>query len=104
MSRTKHHTVPPAYRWGIASRVLAACCGGYGVAAVSSSVLALALPHLSALTRADAVLVATLLSFVIYTVAALWVFRARTALRAWIGLGVVCAFCAGALVLLQQLP
>ena len=78
--------VQTGYRWAVASRVLAACLGGYVVAAVVSVALALVLPHVSAASRADGVLIATLLSFAVYTVVALWVFCARSAVRAWAGL------------------
>ncbi len=79
-------TVTPGYRWSVASRVLAACLGGYVVAALLSSALALVLPHVSSASRADGVLVATMLSFAVYTMVALWVFCARSAVRAWAGL------------------
>ena len=86
MMARKQRTVSGAYRLGILSRVLAASLGGYALAALLSSVLALALPHVAGVSRANSVLTASLLSFVIYTVIALWVFCARTALRAWLGM------------------
>lgn len=72
------------YRLGVASRAIAAIIGGYALAAASTAVLSLVLP----LPRVDAVMTATLLSFTIYTCAAIWVFAARDALRAWLGIGV----------------
>jgi uncharacterized membrane protein len=39
------------------------------------------------MARADAVMTATMLSFAIYACAVIWVFAARDAWRAWIGLG-----------------
>jgi hypothetical protein len=36
--------------------------------------------------RADAVMASTLFSFTVYTCAVLWVFAARSAARAWLGL------------------
>jgi hypothetical protein len=75
------------YRLGVLSRVVAACVGGYAVTALVASALALLLPRMSSASRADAVLIAGLLSFAIYTVVALWVFRARSAWHAWRGLG-----------------
>jgi len=75
------------YRLGVASRALAAIGGGYAVAALATAVLAILLP----MTRADAVLAATMLSFAIYACAAIWVFAARTALRAWAGLAMPAA-------------
>lgn len=72
------------YRLGVASRAIAAIVGGYALAAASTAVLSLVLP----LPRVDAVMTATLLSFTVYTCAAIWVFAARDALRAWLGIGV----------------
>ncbi|RBA23552.1 DUF3649 domain-containing protein [Herminiimonas fonticola] len=72
------------YRLGVASRAIAAILGGYALAAASTAVLSLVLP----LPRVDAVMTATLLSFTVYTCAAIWVFAARDALRAWLGIGV----------------
>jgi len=72
------------YRLGVASRAIAAILGGYALAAASTAVLSLVLP----LPRVDAVMTATLLSFTVYVFAAIWVFAARDALRAWLGIGV----------------
>lgn len=87
MSKPAKGKMGAAWRWSIASRVLAAALGGYALAALLSSALALLLPRVSNASRADAVLIASLLSFAVYTVAALWVFHARSASRAWAGLG-----------------
>lgn len=70
------------YRLGVASRAIAAIVGGYAVTALATALLAVILP----MVRIDAVLTATLLSFAIYTCAVLWVFAARSALRAWLGI------------------
>lgn len=70
------------YRLSVASRAIAAIGGGYAVAALSTALLASLLP----MAPADAVITATLLSFTVYTCAAIWVFAARTAWHAWIGL------------------
>ena len=70
------------YRLGVAARVLAAIFGGYAVAALSATVLALYLPML----RIEAAVTATLASFGVYTGAVMWVFAARSAARAWLGL------------------
>jgi len=75
-----------SHRLAVLSRVLAASLGGYAVTALISAVLALALPLLSGASRADAVMIATMLSFAVYAIVAIWVFCARTALRAWVGL------------------
>lgn len=70
------------YRLGVASRAMAAILGGYVVTALATALLAVILP----MVRIDAVLTATLLSFTVYTCAVLWVFAARSAFRAWIGI------------------
>lgn len=72
------------YRLGVASRTVAAIVGAYAMAAASTAVLSLALP----MPRVDAVMTATLLSFTVYTCAVIWVFAARDALHAWLGIGV----------------
>ncbi|HEY9572530.1 MAG TPA: DUF3649 domain-containing protein [Pusillimonas sp.] len=77
------------YRLEVASRALAAICGGYALTATASGLLALTLP----MQRADAVLTATLLSFTLYACAALWAFAAGSALRAWLGIGVPTIVC-----------
>jgi hypothetical protein len=70
------------YRLSVASRAIAAIGGGYAVAALSTALLASLLP----MTRSDAVITATLLSFTVYTCAAIWVFAARSVWHAWLGL------------------
>uniref|UniRef100_UPI000D3914E8 DUF3649 domain-containing protein n=1 Tax=unclassified Variovorax TaxID=663243 RepID=UPI000D3914E8 len=63
------------------SRIVAALFGGYALAALAS-VAALALP----LDTAEAVLVGMQASFGVYAAAAVGVFAARSARRAWAGL------------------
>ncbi|HWU98500.1 MAG TPA: DUF3649 domain-containing protein [Oxalicibacterium sp.] len=70
------------YRLSVFSRAVAAIGGGYVVAALSTALLASLLP----MAPADAVMSATMLSFAVYTCAVIWVFAARTAWHAWIGL------------------
>jgi len=72
---------------GVASRAVAAIGGGYALGGLSAAVLALWLPT----TPAEAALTGTLASFVVYVCAVMWVFAARTASRAWIGLAVPAA-------------
>ena len=62
---------------------MAGVVGGYLLA----QVLPVALVAPWALPRADAVLVAMQLSFVVYAVAAMGAFAARSALRAWVVVG-----------------
>lgn len=66
----------------IVSRTAAAVVGGYALA----NLLAIAAAGLMPTDRADAVLAAMLGSFAIHTAAVLWVFAARSAGRAWLGL------------------
>ena len=68
----------------LVSRIVAALLGGYALAALSS-VAALALP----IGKPQAVLAGMQASFVIYACAVVWVFAARSALRAWAGLVIV---------------
>jgi hypothetical protein len=77
---------------GVISRVTAAVFGGYGFAAIATVFLSFILP----LPRGEAVMAATLLSFAIYVAAVIWVFAARTALRAWLGLAIPAALMAAA--------
>lgn len=65
----------------VASRIVAALFGGYALAALGS-VAALALP----MSKPQAVLTGMQASFAIYAGAVVWVFAARSALRAWTGL------------------
>ena len=65
----------------LVSRIVAALFGGYALAALGS-VAALALP----MDKPQAVLTGMQASFVIYTLAVIWVFAVRSATRAWVGL------------------
>ncbi|KAF1043268.1 MAG: hypothetical protein GAK35_02268 [Herbaspirillum frisingense] len=71
------------YRLAVLSRAVAAIAGGYVLAALCTALSAQWLP----MARADAVMTATMLSFLIYTCAVIWVFAARDAWRAWAGVG-----------------
>lgn len=86
------------YRFGVAARAIAAILGGYGVAALSAVVLALCLPAAFGMARSEATMTGTLASFLVFVLAVMWVFAARTALRAWSGL-VIAAGSLGALLL-----
>jgi hypothetical protein len=63
------------------SRIVAALFGGYALAALSSAAV-LALP----MNKVQAVIAGTLLSFLVYAGAVIWVFAVRSALKAWVGL------------------
>lgn len=87
-----------SYRLAVASRALAAIIGGYALTALATTALAIFLP----LSRSEASMTATLLSFVIYTCVVLWVFATRSATRAWLGI-VAPGIVLGALIGLQRL-
>jgi len=70
------------YRLAVASRALAAIGGGYALSALAATLLAVCLP----LARLEASVTATLLSFVVFCCAVLWVFAARSAWHAWAGI------------------
>lgn len=81
------------WRWpGVAMRVVAAIVGGYAMASLAAIVCATLLP----LERAEAVLTGMLLSFAVYAGVVVWIFAARTALRAWTGMLVPMAALAAA--------
>jgi Ca2+/Na+ antiporter len=87
-----------SYRLAVASRAIAAILGGYVLSALATFALAIFLP----MSKAEASMTATLLSFLIYTGVVLWVFATRTAGRAWVGI-VVPSVVIGALIGLQRL-
>jgi len=63
----------------VATRVAAAVFGGYFLAHATTAFLTLALP----LAKADRVIFASLLSFGVWAAAAVYVFAAASAWRAW---------------------
>lgn len=71
-----------SYRLLLASRVTAAIFGGYALASGATVFLSAVLP----LTRAEAVLAATLASFAIYTAAIIWAFAVRSVAQVWWGM------------------
>ena len=74
--------VTPRNHLPLFSRIVAAIVGGYLLASIATVLLSFILPA----SLPEAVLGATLLSFAIYTAAIIWVFAARSATRAWLGL------------------
>lgn len=76
----------PAYRWQVASRVLAASLGGYLFTAVTATALALLLPVLVGVRTAVSVLASSLLGFVLFIAIAVGVFSARSVGRVWLSL------------------
>lgn len=77
----KTATLSRRYRLAVASRALAAIFGGYGLAAAFCVCLALTLP----LDKSEAAIAGGVLGFIVYCAAVIWVFAARSALRAWAG-------------------
>lgn len=75
-----------SHRLAVASRVLAALAGGYLLANAFAILLARLLLVTSMMSRADGVLTAVILSFLVYAGAVLWAFATRNATRAWAGL------------------
>ncbi|MFL9924776.1 iron transporter [Herbaspirillum lusitanum] len=90
------------YRWEIVGRMLAAIAGGYLLAAMTAALLAIAIPAISPLTRAEGVLIATLLSFLFYALFAMWVFSMRSAGRMWTCLMLLAALLAGLLAVFSD--
>ena len=62
------------------SRVGAAAIGGYALTYACTAWLSIVLP----LGKSEAVLTASMISFVIYTAAILWAFAATTPMGAWL--------------------
>ncbi|MFV0675142.1 DUF3649 domain-containing protein [Variovorax sp. tm] len=90
------------HRLGVALRAVAAIAGGYGVAALSSVVLALCLPAAFGMARSEATMTGLLASFAVFALSVMWVFAARTAFRAWSGLAVAAAVLGALLLLLMR--
>ena len=80
------------------SRVLAAVFGGYALTSGVAVLLAAALP----LSRAEAVLTATLSAFVVYTCAVIWVFAVQDLRRAWLSMLLPAIVCGGIGMLLSR--
>ncbi|MDP9899792.1 PepSY-associated TM helix domain-containing protein [Variovorax ginsengisoli] len=89
-------------RWAVLGRVFAASIGGYGAVALLAAAAAIALPRWTDMSRADGVLVATLLGFVFYTAVGIWAFSVRQAVAVWRGLALVSAACATLLALFRD--
>lgn len=98
LPRHRKPALPWRYRLMVASRVLAALVGGYGVAYASTALLTVLLPF----ERINRVVTASLLSFVVWCVAALWVFAARSSWRGWWPLLLAGALMMGTALLLRD--
>lgn len=78
----KTHDPELRYRWQVANRILLAVAGGYLVTNMLIIVLSYALP----LSKSDAVVTASLLSFAIFSSWVVWVFSVKNIRQAWWGL------------------
>ena len=102
MSTNKRRETQSPPRREILSRVLAATFGGYAVTSLAMSLLALTLSSIPGSNNADRVLIATLLSFVLCPVIVILVFSTRSALRAWVGLGLTAVLMSAIIVTLKM--
>lgn len=66
----------------IFSRIIAAIIGGY----LAANAVAILLTYLLPGSQVDRVVTGLLVSFLIYACAILWVFAAKTAWQAWLGI------------------
>jgi hypothetical protein len=89
-----------APRLAVAARIVAALLGNYALCAAAVALGALALPWAFGMARGEAVLLASLLGFVLFLVTLIWAFAERSLWRVWLGLGLCTALCYG---LAQQL-
>jgi hypothetical protein len=77
--------VDAAYRWGIASRFIAAALGGYAIV----SLLHVAFMALLPIAYPRALLFSSQTGYLWWTGLVVWCFAARTARRAWLGLAML---------------
>lgn len=70
-------------RWSVTSRALAAILGGYAFIWLLTAALSLLLPRAFGMSPFDAVLAATMSSFLVWAVIAMAAFHARSARRPW---------------------
>lgn len=74
-----------SYRWSVLSRCVAAAVGGYAVVTLLQLAMIVVLPW----EDHKALLFSSQTGYLYYTAIIIWCFAARTAMRAWRGLGVV---------------
>jgi len=80
--KSKAAGLPLSYRLAVTSRCLAALLGGYVLAAMVGVLLSQWLP----LSRAEAVQIGMMSSFLFYLGAFIWAFATHSAWRAWLGI------------------
>lgn len=73
---------PTRRRWSLLSRIVAGTLGAYGLTSLATVGLSLLLARIG-VPRAEAVTAATLVSFGVFSVAAMAVFHSRSAGKAW---------------------
>jgi hypothetical protein len=71
-------------RWHVFSRILAALFGGYALATSSSIFITQIL--MGVVGNYQAMHIGLMLTFLVYSFAAMWVFSVTSATRAWLGL------------------
>lgn len=74
-------------RLRVLSRVLAAVLGGYAFSAACVALLSVVLPTVFALARSDAVILASMLGFLVYLGVLIWAFAQQRHARVWALLG-----------------
>jgi len=99
LAMIKNLSADARYRWEITVRVLTAIFGGYVLTITSGILLVYVLP----MSKSDAVTTAMLLSFAIYTGAAMWVFSQRSSRKAVVGIWIPAAIFAALISLLKLL-
>lgn len=82
-------------------RILGAVAGGYGVTALAVAAAGALLARLG-LARAEAVVLAAMLGFLVYLVILLWGFSVARVAKLWAGLAAAAAALAGLLWLMHR--
>ncbi|MFC0708430.1 iron transporter [Azorhizophilus paspali] len=86
------------FPWRLLVRVLTAIVGGYALASLFATALALELLALTSMPRLEAVRAGALASFLVYAVAIMAIIHSRSITRAWVWLslgGLVCLLIIG---------
>jgi len=87
MKSKRENLLHPHYRWLMASRIFAAVAGGY----VFATAMTVLLTYLLPMPQKDALMLATILSYIIYPIAIIRVFSVTTVRQAWIEMSVAIA-------------
>lgn len=85
----------------VLSRVIAAIVGGFLLANLISILLSYIVYSFSSVAKADGVNISILSSFLLYAASIIWVFSAKTARQAWLGLLIPALFSAVGIYLLM---